>query len=60
MNSRYSVWFLSKLASVLKFLSQKLEALGKVIVCETERSYAGAAAYTVWLKRKRVKSASRR
>ncbi|MGA6983679.1 MAG: hypothetical protein WBZ11_19145 [Candidatus Sulfotelmatobacter sp.] len=58
MNSRFSVWFFSKLASVLMFLGQRLETLGKVIACETERSYAGAAAQ--WWQRKRSKSATPR
>jgi hypothetical protein len=59
MNSRYSVWIFSAFASLLLFVGQKLETLGKVIVCEMERSYAGAAARTVWLERKRNKSPGR-
>jgi hypothetical protein len=53
------VWIFSAFASLLLFVGQKLETLGKVIVCEMERSYAGAAARTVWLERKRNKSPGR-
>lgn len=59
MTSRYSSPLLSPFASFLMFLGQRLETLGKAIVCEMERPYAGAAGDILRAERKGLKSGSR-
>jgi hypothetical protein len=54
MKAKYSLWLGSACASVLMFVGQKLETLGKVIASEMERPYAGAEAQILSVGRKPV------
>lgn len=60
MKSGSSLWWMSACTSVSLFIEDQLNALGRVIACETERPYAGLAGDVLWLHKGRLHPAEHR
>ncbi len=60
MKSGSSLWWMSACTSVSLFIEDQLNALGRVIACETERPYAGLAGDVLWPHKGQLQPAERR